>query len=252
MRDETGSSQIPNSSFLTPHSLFERLALLTGDEGLEKLMRTNVLVFGAGGVGSWAAEALVRSGIGKIGIIDSDVVCASNVNRQIEATALTLGLPKAAALKKRLLEINGACEITAWDELFCRESASVFGIEDANYVIDAIDTLKHKLDLIETVCGTGVTLFSSMGMALKMDPSRIKIASVWDIEGCPLARLVRQGLRKRGFSGTFTVVYSSERLPRAAEPEFSKGKIVNGSVVTVTAVAGFFLASLVLRDITGL
>jgi tRNA A37 threonylcarbamoyladenosine dehydratase len=237
---------------MNTNPIFERLALVTGEEGMEKLSRTNVLVFGAGGVGSWTAEALVRSGIGKIGIIDSDSICASNVNRQIEATTLTIGLPKAGELKKRLLEINPDCEITAWDELFSRENAGNFGIENACYVIDAIDTLKHKLDLIETVCGAGVTLFSSMGMALKMDPSRIKVASVWKTEGCPLARLVRQGLRKRGFSSTFTVVYSNERLPRTDEPVLVQGKIVNGSIVTVTAAAGLFLASLVLRDVTGL
>ena len=237
---------------MNTNPIFERLALVTGEEGMEKLSRTNVLIFGAGGVGSWTAEALVRSGIGKIGIIDSDSICASNVNRQVEATTLTIGLPKAGELKKRLLEINPDCEITAWDELFSRENAGNFGIENACYVIDAIDTLKHKLDLIETVCGAGVTLFSSMGMALKMDPSRIKIASVWKTEGCPLARLVRQGLRKRGFSSTFTVVYSNERLPRTDEPVLAQGKIVNGSIVTVTAAAGLFLASLVLRDVTGL
>jgi len=232
--------------------IFERLALITGDEGLEKLACSSVLVFGAGGVGGWAAEALVRSGIGKIGIVDCDTICASNVNRQIEATTLTIGLPKAAALKKRLLEINPDCEITAWDELFCRENARVFDIGSAGYVIDAIDTLNHKLDLIEAVCGAGVTLFSSMGMALKMDPSQIKIASVWKTTNCPLARLVRQGLRERGFSSDFTVVYSGELLSHASFPAPPGQKRVNGSAVTVTAAAGLFLASLVLRDITGL
>jgi tRNA A37 threonylcarbamoyladenosine dehydratase len=233
--------------------IFERLALITGDEGLEKLAKTKVLVFGAGGVGGWAAEALVRSGIGKIGIVDCDTICASNVNRQVEATTLTIGLPKASALKKRLLEINPDCEITAWDELFCRENSSLFDIAGADYVIDAIDTLNHKLDLIETVCGAGVTLYSSMGMALKMDPSRIKTASIWKTTDCPLARLVRQGLRERGFSSDFTAVYSSELLSHASFPAPSQGqKRVNGSVVTVTASAGLLLASLVLRDITGL
>jgi len=231
--------------------IFERLALVIGDEGLEKLANTSVLVFGAGGVGSWAAEALVRSGIGKIGIIDHDSICASNVNRQIEATTLTLGLPKADTLKQRLLEINPNCEITAWNELFCRKKAEIFNIESANYVIDAIDTLNHKIDLIETVCNAKVTLYSSMGMALKMDPSRIKISSIWDTNGCPLARLVRQGLRKRGFSSDFTVVYSNEE-PLRAVPAAPGERPVNGSVVTVTACAGFLLASLVLRDITGL
>jgi len=233
--------------------IFERLALITGVEGLEKLAKTKVLVFGAGGVGGWAAEALVRSGIGKIGIVDSDTICASNVNRQVEATSMTVGQPKATALKKRLLEINPDCEITAWDELFCRENSSVFDIASAGYVIDAIDTLNHKLDLIETVCGAGVTLYSSMGMALKMDPSLIKTASVWKTTNCPLARLVRQGLRERGFSSDFTVVYSGELLSHASFPAPVPGqKRVNGSVVTVTASAGLLLASLVLRDITGL
>ncbi|MDR0302761.1 MAG: epoxyqueuosine reductase QueH [Treponema sp.] len=233
--------------------IFQRLELITGKEGLEKLKNTKVLVFGLGGVGSWAAEALVRSGIGKIGIIDSDTICASNVNRQVEATTLTIGKSKVRVLKKRLLEINPACEITDWNELFCREKASVFDIASADYVIDAIDSLPHKLDLIETVCGAGVTLFSSMGMALKIDPSLIKTASFWKTTDCPLARLVRQGLRKRGFSSDFTVVYSAEKPLHAKDAASAPcEKPANGSVVTVTATAGLFLANLVLRDITGL
>jgi tRNA A37 threonylcarbamoyladenosine dehydratase len=227
---------------------FERLSLITGDEGLDKLSRTSVLVFGAGGVGSWAAEALVRSGLGKIGIIDNDTVCASNINRQIEATTLTVGLPKASTLKKRLLEINPECKVTSFDELFCHENKNNFGIENADYVIDAIDTLNHKLDLIETVFGKGVTLFSSMGMALKMDPLQIKTASVWETDVCPLARLVRQGLRKRGFNGDFTVVYSKEQIKNAGDFPVAGNKRVNGSLVTVTGNAGFILASLVLQD----
>jgi tRNA A37 threonylcarbamoyladenosine dehydratase len=227
--------------------IFERLVLVTGKEGLKKLSNTNVLVFGAGGVGSWAAEALVRSGIGKIGIIDSDVICASNVNRQAEATTLTIGQPKADALKKRLLEINLDCEITAYNKLFCRENVHSFDIESTDYVIDAIDSVSQKLDLIETVCGAEVTLFSSMGMARKTDPSLIKTASIWDTGGCPLARLVRQGLRKRGFSSDFTVVYSNEQIE---QKEAATGKKhINGSIVTVTASAGFLLASLVIRSV---
>jgi tRNA A37 threonylcarbamoyladenosine dehydratase len=246
---------------------FDRLSLITTNEGLEKLKKSRVLVFGLGGVGSWCAEALVRSGIGKIGIIDFDTICASNINRQIQATTLTIGQSKAQVLKKRLLEINPECEITAFDELFCRENRQNFNIEKADYVIDAIDSVNHKLDLIEYVTGVGVTLFSLMGMALKMDPSRIKTASIWDTDGCPLARNIRQGLRKRGFSLDFTVVYSSEQIPRATvaaatdasatdEPatntpaaDTRRQKPVNGSVVTVTASAGFLLASLVLIDV---
>ena len=234
--------------------IFHRVSLLTGEDGLEKIKKTNVLVFGAGGVGSWCAEALVRSGIGKIGIIDFDKVCESNINRQAEATVNTLGCVKVDVLKQRLLEINPECEVTAVNKLFCIEDASSFNIENADYVIDAIDTINHKIDLIEKTCNANVTLYSSMGMALKIDPLQIKTASIWDTQICPLARLVRQGLRKRGFSSNFTVVYSSETPIRAKSvPAVSAGeKTPNGSIVTVTASAGFMLASLVLRDITGL
>ena len=237
-----------------PQSYFDRLTLLTGKDGFEKLKSSSALVFGLGGVGSWTAEALVRSGIGKIGIIDNDIICPSNVNRQVQATSLTLGLPKAACLKKRLLEINPECEITAFDEIFCLETAEDFNIKNTDYIIDAIDSINHKLDLIETAVNSKATLFSSMGMALKMDPSKIKTASIWKTDICPLARFVRQGLRKRKFSGDFTAVYSCEQI----EANHSRMQIVkegqktvNGSIVTVTASTGFLLASLVLRDILG-
>ncbi|MCL1958911.1 MAG: tRNA threonylcarbamoyladenosine dehydratase [Spirochaetes bacterium] len=234
--------------------IFHRVALITGEDGLEKLKKKNVLVFGAGGVGSWCAEALVRSGIGKIGIVDFDTVCESNINRQAEATVNTLGRVKVDVLKQRLLEINPECEVTAVNKLFCSEDSASFNIENADYVIDAIDTINHKIDLIEKTCNANVTLYSSMGMALKIDPSQIKTASIWDTQICPLARLVRQGLRKRGFSSNFTVVYSSETPIRAkTAPASSNGeKLPNGSIVTVTASAGFLLANLVLRDVTGL
>jgi len=149
----------------TVNPLFQRLALITGAEVLEKLAKTNVLVFGVGGVGSWCAEALVRSGVGKIGIVDSDTVCVTNVNRQVQATSRSIGQVKVEVLKQRLLEINPRCEVNAWQKIFSRESAGEFGIETAGYVIDAIDSLTHKLDLIEISCAAGVKLFSSMGMA---------------------------------------------------------------------------------------
>ena len=249
---------------------FQRLALITGEEALEKLAHTRALVFGLGGVGSWCAEALARSGIGKIGLIDFDVVCESNINRQIQATSRTLGMLKAKALQERLQEVNPKLEITVWEKIFTRENAGDFNIKNADYVIDAIDSLGHKLDLIEITCASGVTLFSSMGMAQKTDPTRIKTASIWETRGCPLARLVRQGLTKRGFAGNFTAVYSEEAAPRHEEilnlaipyedaPDTdgpvmvspAGKKRINGSAVTVTATAGMILASLVLRDIMG-
>jgi tRNA A37 threonylcarbamoyladenosine dehydratase/predicted adenine nucleotide alpha hydrolase (AANH) superfamily ATPase len=224
--------------------LFQRLALLTGADALEKLAHTSVLVVGIGGVGSWCAEALVRSGVGKITIVDFDMVDVTNVNRQLQATSRTVGCVKVEVLQQRLLEINPRCEVTAWKKIFSRENAAEFGIEKMDYVIDAIDSLECKLDLIETACAAGVKFFSSMGMAKKMDPTRIRTAGIWETEGCALARLVRQGLRKRGFTGNFTAVYSDERLE-----EIDNNAV--GSAVTVTAAAGMALASLVLRDITG-
>jgi tRNA A37 threonylcarbamoyladenosine dehydratase len=244
---------------------FHRLGLLVGEKALEALARKQVVVFGLGGVGSWAAEALVRSGIGRITIVDNDSVCVTNINRQVEALRSTVGLPKSAVLLKRLLEINPECEIKAFNNVFTRETAGIFDIEKADYVIDAIDSLGHKLDLIEITAAAGTQLFSSMGTACKLDPTRLKTADIWETEGCPLARLVRQGLRKRGFTGHFKTVYSDEMLPRAEGAETvcggehcfcagkdtewcSSKKVINGSAVTVTAAAGMILASLVLRD----
>jgi tRNA A37 threonylcarbamoyladenosine dehydratase len=260
--------------------IFQRLALLTGTETLEALGNTRVIVFGVGGVGSWCAEALVRSGVGHIVIVDSDTVCVTNVNRQIQATPGTVGRFKVDVLRDRLLDINPRGDVTAFGKVFSRDSAGEFGIESADYVIDAIDSLSHKLDLIEYTAAMRISLFSSMGMAQKLDPTRLKTADIWETQGCPLARLVRAGLRKRGFRGHFTVVYSTEQLPLSAgvtaacgsarclcparntdypnAPEeslhhpvewCSSKKVINGSAVTVTAVAGMILGSLVIQNV---
>jgi tRNA A37 threonylcarbamoyladenosine dehydratase len=219
-----------------------------------------------GGVGSWAAEALVRSGIGHITIVDNDSVCVTNINRQVEALQNTVGLPKSAVLLKRLLEINPECEIRAFNNIFSRETSGIFELEKTDYVIDAIDSLSHKLDLIELASASGTRLFSSMGTACKLDPTRLKVADIWETKGCPLARLVRQGLRKRGFTGSFMALYSDELIPPPEDAEAvcgsghcycadkdtewcSSKKAINGSAVTVTAAAGMILASLVIRDV---
>jgi tRNA A37 threonylcarbamoyladenosine dehydratase len=250
---------------------FQRLALLAGIEAVEALQRARVIVFGVGGVGSWAAEALVRSAVGHITIVDSDWVCVTNINRQVQATETSIGLSKVEVLKKRLLDINRDCEVTALGKVFSGESAGEFNIEKYDYVIDGIDSITNKIGLIEAACQRGVTLFSSMGTAQKLDPTRLKTASIWETKGCPLARLVRAGLRKRGFDKDFTVVYSTERLPLAEGvgaacgqkvclcPKGSRSgpdwcgskKVINGSAVPVTAAAGMILASLVLQDIYG-
>ncbi|MDR2192894.1 MAG: tRNA threonylcarbamoyladenosine dehydratase [Treponema sp.] len=262
--------------------LFQRLALLIGQKAVDLLARTRVIVFGIGGVGSWAAEALVRSGVGYMTVVDSDTVCVTNINRQVQAMPSTIGKPKAEALRDRLLAINPHCSVTAFERVFSKDTAELFAIERAGYVIDAIDSLTYKLDLIEICAQKGAPIFSSMGMAQKLDPTRLETGDIWDTRGCPLARLVRQGLRKRGFDGHFTVVFSSERIPLRAEipvacgsgrclcpvkrgaagaaahgadeapdtPEWcASKKVINGSSVTVTASAGMMLAGLVVRDV---
>jgi tRNA A37 threonylcarbamoyladenosine dehydratase len=263
---------------MSVNPIFQRLALLTGAEALEALGNTRVIVFGVGGVGSWCAEALARSGVGHIAMVDSDTVCVTNINRQVQATAATVGQFKVDVLKERLLAINPGADVAAFAKVFSRETAGEFGIERADYVIDAIDSLSHKLDLIEYTANAGAPLFSSMGMAQKLDPTALKTADIWETHGCPLARLVRGGLRKRGFRGHFTAVYSAERLPlntgvavacgsaqclcparNSADPRTfgsqapvewcSSKKVINGSAVTVTATAGMILGGLVIRDV---
>jgi tRNA A37 threonylcarbamoyladenosine dehydratase len=244
---------------------FQRLILLTGTEAAEALEKCKIIVVGIGGVGSWAAEALVRSGAGNISLVDHDTVSVTNINRQIQATGGNIGRLKTEALEERLKDINPSCRVRSFPLFFSRETAEFFDISGADFVIDAIDTLESKLDLIETALALKKRLFSSMGMALKLDPTLIRTADIWESSGCPLARLVRQGLRKRNCDGHFTVVYSPERLARfplqggGTVPYCSSGdmptghdkRAINGSAVTVTATAGMILASLVIRDICG-
>jgi len=208
-----------------------------------------VLLAGLGGVGSWCAEALVRSGLGSIAIVDSDLICESNINRQLHSTSRSLGRPKAEVMEERLKEINPFCEVKSFHRIFSADTVDIFGIPEMDYVIDAIDTLNCKLDLIETALAAGKCLFSSMGMAGKLDPTLIRTADIWDTSACPLARLVRQGLIKRNITGHFTAVYSTEKFIRREAPKKEDGRIINGSAVTVTAAAGMVLASLVIRDI---
>lgn len=249
-------------------AMFQRLALISGEAAIEALRRTRVFVFGLGGVGSWCAEALCRSAVGRICIVDSDTVCVTNINRQLQALPGTVGMSKSVLLGERLLSINPDCEVNVYNKIFNEQNAESFLIEETDYVIDAIDSLSCKIALIETAYSLGKNIFSCMGMAQKLDPTKIKTASIWDTEGCSLARLVRAQLRKRNFAGDFTAVYSPERLPIQSEVKVSCGKadclcpskenshewcsskkIINGSAVTVTASAGFILASLVLQDV---
>ena len=222
--------------------LFQRSELLLGDEAMSRIAEKRVILFGVGGVGSWCAESLVRSGIKHLTIVDSDSVCASNINRQLMATTETVGRVKVDVLKERLLTINPDAEIIALHQFFTAETADSFELDTYNYIIDAIDSLKDKALLILMACNTEAKFYSSMGAALKLDPTRIKIAEFWKVQGDPLARTLRKRFKHEGQfpARKFQCVYSDELV----EPK-GEGK---GSLVHITAIFGFMLAGLVVQD----
>ena len=227
---------------VSEQDIFQRSELLLGDEAMSRIGEKRVIIFGVGGVGSWCAESLVRSGIKHLTVVDSDSVCVSNINRQLMATTETVGQVKVDVLKERLLTINPSAEITALHQFFTAETADSFNLASYDYIIDAIDTLKDKALLILMATQTDAKFFSSMGAALKLDPTRIKIDEFWKIQGDPLARVLRKRFKREGQfpSRKFQCVYSDELL----EPR-EEGK---GSLVHITAIFGFMLASLVIQD----
>ena len=229
-------------------AIFRRAELLLGEEAMCRIAEKRVIIFGVGGVGSWCAESLVRSGIRKLTIVDSDCVSVTNINRQLMATTKTVGQVKVDALKERLLTINPSAEITALQQVFNAESASQFRLEEYDYIIDAIDSLKDKALLILLACQTKAKLFSSMGAALKLDPTRIKTAEFWKVTGDPLARALRNRFKcdkqfpKRKFQCVFSDELLENKMP--IDPN-DKG---NGSIVHITAIFGMMLSGLVVQD----
>lgn len=219
-----------------------------GDDAMSRIAEKRVIIFGVGGVGSWCAESLVRSGIRKLTIVDSDCVSVTNINRQLMATTKTVGQVKVDALKERLLAINPSAEITALQQVFSADTASQFGLEGYDYIIDAIDSLKDKALLILLACQSKAKLFSSMGAALKLDPTRIKTAEFWKVTGDPLARALRNRFKrdKQFPKRKFLCVFSDELLEnkKPIDPE-DKG---NGSIVHITAIFGLMLSGLVVQD----
>lgn len=239
-------------------AIFNRQALLLGDEAMERIGAKRVIIFGVGGVGSWCAESLVRSGIRHLTIVDSDRVCITNVNRQSQATTKTVGLVKVDVLRDRLLEINPDAEVNAVQEIYTEETADMFHIDDYDYIIDAIDSLQHKANLILRATECNGKLFSAMGAALKMDPTKIQVAEFWKVQGCPLARAVRHKFKnaKKFPLKKFLCVYSPELLSNKGNPDIATNEatavkpLVNGTVAHITAIFGFTLAGLVVKDIT--
>ena len=228
--------------------IFRRSELLLGDESMNRIAEKRVVIFGVGGVGSWCAESLIRSGIRKLTIVDSDRGCVTNINRQLMATTKTVDQVKVDALKERLLTINPSAEITALQQIFTAETAESFNLDSYDYIIDAIDSLKDKALLILLACQTKAKLFSSMGAALKLDPSRIKTAEFWKVKGDPLARALRNRFKrdKQFPKRKFQCVYSDELLEnkKPIDPD-DKG---NGTIAHITAIFGFMLAGMVVQD----
>lgn len=232
--------------------IFKRTELLLGKTFSDEIANKQVIIFGVGGVGSWCAESLVRSGIRHLTIVDFDVVCTTNINRQLMATTETVGKVKVEVLKERLLSINPSAVIKAIRQAYNKDTSNDFSLNNYDYVIDAIDSLEDKALLIRNACDADTTLYSSMGAALKMNPLKIDIAEFWKVRGCPLAAALRRKFKKSHLfpSKKFKCVYSEELLENKGVTEDTPPR-TNGSIAHATGIFGFMLSGLVIQDIQG-
>ena len=231
---------------------FSRTELLLGKEAMEKLERSRVAVFGIGGVGGYVCEALVRSGVGAFDLIDDDKVCLTNLNRQIIATRKTIGRYKAEVMRDRILEINPQADVRIHKCFFLPENAEEFPFKEYDYIVDAVDTVTAKLELVMRAKEAGVPIISSMGAGNKLDPTRFEVADISKTSVCPLAKVMRRELRKRGVEH-LKVVYSKEE-PISPKEQLSDGnkRVLPGSVAFVPSVVGLILAGEVIKDLTGI
>ena len=231
---------------------FSRTELLFGHEAMEKLYKSRVAVFGIGGVGGYTVEALARSGIGTLDLIDDDKVCLTNINRQILADHSTLGRKKVDVMRERALRIHPAADIQTFPLFFLPDTPCDF-LDGCDYIIDAIDTVSAKLALVEVAQRKEIPIISSMGTGNKLDPSRFEVADIYETSVCPLCRVMRRELKKRRVS-SLKVVYSREEpVPREENPDLqedSPRRQTPGSVAFVPPVAGFLLAAEAVKDLT--
>ena len=234
----------------------KRTELVIGKQSLEKLRQARVCVFGVGGVGSYVVEALARSGVGTIDVVDDDQVVLSNINRQIIALHSTVGRDKVEVARERILDINPSCKVNVHKCFYLPETADEFEFDKYDYVVDAIDTVTAKIDIIVKCTQLGTPVISSMGTGNKLDPTKIEVSDIYKTEGDPLARVMRRELKKRGVK-KLKVVYSKE-TPVETDPELVKAEIeatgskrrsIPGSIAFVPSVAGLILAGEVIRDL---
>ncbi len=245
---------------------FSRTEMLIGTEGLQKLEESKIAVFGIGGVGSYSVEALARSGVESFVLIDNDDICLTNINRQIHATRKTIGKPKVEVMKERILEINPKANVVAHRELYNSDSAERLLENDYTYVIDAIDMVSSKLDLIERCKNRNIPIISAMGAGNKLNPTMLEVSDIYKTSVCPLAKVMRKELKNRNIK-SLKVVYSKEipitplNLDGECEtdctcPNKNRTNIVRrqtpGSVSFVPSVAGLIIASEVIKDILGI
>lgn len=242
-------------------SVFSRTALLVGDRGMEKLRRARVAVFGVGGVGGYVVEALARSGIGALELIDNDKVSPSNINRQIIATHSTIGRYKVDVAKERILDINPAALVGTHKVFYLPETAPAFNFYDYDYVVDAIDTVTGKIALVMQAERSHTPIISSMGAGNKLDASAFQVADIYETSVCPLAKVMRRELKKRGIE-KLKVVYSQEKplTPKSDTDVINdvnesdtgvRKRQIPGSVSFVPSVAGLIIAGEVIKDIAG-
>ncbi len=227
---------------------------MLGNDGMQKLAAVRVAVFGIGGVGGYTVEALARSGIGAIDIIDHDKVSLTNVNRQIIATDKTVGRYKVDVAAERIADINPDCKVTAYKTFYMPDTQGLFDFTEYDYIVDAIDTVTGKLAIIENAKRYGTPVISSMGAGNKLDPTAFEVADIYNTSVCPLAKVMRRELKKRGVD-SLKVVYSKEEpLHVVCESDGQSGNVakpIPGSVAFVTSVVGLIIAGEVIRDLIG-
>ena len=235
---------------------FSRTRLLLGQEGMDKLAKARVAVFGIGGVGGYVVEALARSGVGALDLIDNDKVCLTNINRQIIATHQSIGQYKVDVAEERIKDINPGCTVRTYKTFYMPDTANQFNFYEYDYVIDAIDTVTGKIELVMQADKCGTPIISSMGAGNKLDPAAFEVADIYKTSVCPLAKVMRRELKKRGIK-SLKVVYSKEEPIRPVEDapeeerEISQKRDIPGSTAFVPSVAGLIIAGEVIKDLTG-
>lgn len=227
---------------------WSRTAYIYGDHAVERLESSKVAIFGVGGVGGYACEALARAGVGQIDVFDKDTVSLSNINRQIIALHSTVGRSKVEVIKERILDINPACQVNAYEVFYLPENAHEYDLSGYDYIVDAVDTVNAKLEIIARANALDVPVISAMGAGNKTDPTMFEVADIKKTEVCPLARVMRRELKKRGID-KLKVVYSKEEPKKLDNVPVENGKAIPGSLSFVPSVMGLIIAGEVIKDI---